>query len=80
MENKHEFLFKPYLWTGDGLIVLNMVEEELKFQTNWNILAKGFAGKLQAVQELQIAGISENMRNELTFYDFTSNSFTGFVF
>ena len=35
-----------------------------------------FTGKIQGVQEIQINGISENMRNELTFYDFSSNGFS----
>ncbi|HAB99866.1 MAG TPA: hypothetical protein DCE71_08600, partial [Parachlamydiales bacterium] len=32
-------------------------------------------GKVQCSQEIQIQGLSENMRNELTFYDFQSKQF-----
>jgi hypothetical protein len=72
----HSFILQPKLWAGEGVISLNMVEEELTFYTKWNISEKDFAVKIQAVQEIQIAGISENMRNDLTFYDFTSKNFS----
>ena len=74
-KNKHRFLFEPGRWEGKGVITLNMVEEELKFTTNWTILEADFAGKIPSVQEIQIHGISESMRNELDFYDFTSTNF-----
>ena len=76
MSFKHFFIFQPKPWIGDGIITLNMVEEKLNFLTKWSVNEKDFAGKIQSVQELQITGISENMRNELTFYDFTDNKFT----
>lgn len=71
----HIFLFKPKAWIGEGMITLNMVEEELFFYTKWNVLEND-CGKIRSVQELQISGISENMRNELTFFDFTDKNFS----
>lgn len=76
MKFKHIFIFQPRPWIGEGVITLNMVEEKLNFFTKWSITEPDFAGKIQSVQELQISGISENMRNELTFYDFTDNKFS----
>jgi hypothetical protein len=73
---KHIFLFEPKAWIGEGLITLNMVEEELNFFTKWNILDRDFVGKISSVQEIQINGIAENMRNDLTFFDFTDKSFS----
>jgi len=73
---KHDFILNPNNWIGEGTITLNMVEEELAFYTKWQVQTPDFAGKIVSSQELQITGIAENMRNELTFYDFTSNSFT----
>jgi len=73
---KHFFIFSPKPWMGEGVIILNMVEEQLNFVTKWQVNEKDFAGKIQSVQELQIAGISENMRNELTFYDFVEGKFS----
>ncbi len=75
-KNKHIFILKPKSWTGEGSITLNMVEEELNFTTIWQIMNKDQSGKIQCTQEIQIAGISENMRNEITFFDFTDKSFS----
>lgn len=72
----HTFLLKPNSWIGEGNITLNMVEEELSFYSKWQILDKDNSGKIQAVQEIQIGGISENMRNELTFFDFNAKHFS----
>jgi len=72
----HSFIFSPGTWHGEGKILLNMVEEELVFNTNWAVQNKDFAGKVGCVQEIQVQGLSENMRNELSFYDFQTKTFT----
>ena len=72
----HLFMFKPGLWLGEGKIVLNMVEEELKFYTKWNIQHRDFNNKIAGVQEIQINGITESMRNELVFFDFQEGAFS----
>ncbi len=72
----HTFIFSPGTWQGEGKILLNMVEEELVFNTNWTVQNQDFAGKVICAQEIQIQGLSENMRNELTFYDFQAKSFS----
>jgi hypothetical protein len=72
----HSFIFNSGNWTGEGKITLNMVEEDLFFNTNWFVQGKDFAGKVACAQEIQIHGLSENMRNELTFYDFNQKTFT----
>ncbi|HRW58273.1 MAG TPA: hypothetical protein P5048_01495 [Chlamydiales bacterium] len=69
----HTFLFNPGIWLGEGKIILNMVEEKLVFYTKWQIDKS--EDKTSGIQEIQIGGISENMRNELSFYDFTKSSF-----
>ncbi len=76
MKFNHTFIFSPKPWMGEGVITLNMVEEELGFFTKWNIQDKDFAGKIQSTQEIQISGIAENMKNELIFYDFSENKFS----
>ena len=73
---EHDFIKKPHSWIGEGNITLNMVEEDLNFYTKWQVSDKDEIGKIQAVQEIQIGGISENMKNELTFYDFTERKFS----
>lgn len=71
----HTFIFSPGTWYGEGKILLNMVEEELIFNTNWAVQNRDFTGKVTSAQEIQIQGLSENMRNELTFYDFQGSAF-----
>lgn len=75
-EEKHSFILSPGSWFGEGKIVLNMVDEDLTFFTTWNILSRDFSGKIPCVQDIQIQGLSDNMRNELTFYDFGVKSFS----
>lgn len=71
----HIFIFSPGLWTGEGKITLNMVEEELFFGTHWSVQDPDFSGKVSCAQEIRIQGFPENMRNELTFYDFQAGRF-----
>jgi hypothetical protein len=71
----HSFIFSPGTWYGEGKILLNMVEEELVFNTCWAVQNKDFAGKVSCAQEVQIHGLSENMRNDLSFYDFQNKTF-----
>ena len=71
----HSFIFSPGSWCGEGKILLNMVEEELPFNTAWAVQSEDFAGKIACMQEIQIHGLSEQMRNELTFSNFHSKQF-----
>jgi len=72
---KNLFILKPNTWVGEGKINLNMVEENLIFFTKWIVNKNDSIGKIAAVQEIQVDGISDNMKNELSFYDFSSKSF-----
>lgn len=72
----HSFIFSSGTWSGKGKIILNMVEEELPFDTVWSVQNKDFAGKVVCCQDIQIQGLSEGMRNELSFYDFQNKGFS----
>ena len=74
--SQHPFILLPGDWYGEGKIVLNMVEEFLPFSTSWNVTGRDYAGKIQCMQGIQIHGLSENMTNDLSFYDFQPNGFT----
>lgn len=76
MKDKHAFLFSPGKWVGEGKIILNMVAEELSFTMDWQIQEKDSSGKIECVQEITIDGLSEGMRNELVFYDFSPKIFS----
>ncbi len=71
----HDFILKKNSWIGEGNITLNMVEEDLDFYTKWEVSDNDPEKKITAVQEIQIGGISENMRNELTFFEFSPKTF-----
>ncbi len=72
---KHNFIFSPSVWLGEGKIQLNMVEEELPFYTKWNINSKDPEGKIECVQQIQVKGLSEMMHNQLWFSDFVTGNF-----
>lgn len=72
----HSFIFSPGSWCGEGKILLHMVDEELIFHTNWSVQNRDFAGKVVCAQEIQISGLAEGVRNELTFYDFRPKTFS----
>jgi hypothetical protein len=73
--NKHNFIFSPSTWLGEGKIQLNMVEEELPFYTKWNITQKNSDGKIECIQQIQVKGLSELMHNQLMFFDFSQGNF-----
>lgn len=64
--NIHDFLFKPGVWLGEGTIHLSVSEELLKFSTRWRIDSFKEGGPITAVQEIQIYGIDEIMKNKFT--------------
>jgi hypothetical protein len=74
--SKHTFIFTPGAWSGEGTIALNIMEDELHFCTNWTIQLRDCAGKVQSSQGIHIQGLSEHMRNELTFYNFQNKTFS----
>lgn len=71
----HSFILMPGDWIGEGKILLNMVEEELFFHTNWVVPLRDVTGKIACSQKIQVQGLSEHMQNELTFYEFDHQSF-----
>ncbi len=73
--SKHSFIITPGCWFGEGKIILNMMEEDLTFFTTWNVLGRDFAGKIQCVQDIQIQGLSEDMKNSLFFLIFNPKHF-----
>jgi hypothetical protein len=72
----HMFIFSSGTWFGEGKILLNMVEEELIFSTQWGVQTRDFSGKVACVQEIQIQGLTDRMSNNLTFYDFQTKTFS----
>ena len=75
MEKQHPFIFLPNHWLGEGKIQLNMVDEELQFFTRWTISSPDREGRVVALQEIQVKGLSDVMQNNFVFYDITPTSF-----
>lgn len=74
--NKHPFIFNSGTWVGEGKISLNTVDEELLFNTNWTVPHKDEAGKIACAQDIQVQGLGESMRNDLSFYNFRDGVFS----
>jgi hypothetical protein len=73
---QHQFLMTPSAWLGQGTIQLNMVAEELSFFTRWNVNHVNGEGKIESVQEIQVKGLSDVMRNEFFIYGLTAGEFS----
>ncbi len=71
----HNFLLEPKFWLGEGIIQLNMVEEELGFYTRWNISNANDAGEIECIQEIQIKGISDLMHNKFLISSVSNSQF-----
>jgi hypothetical protein len=71
----HSFILKPDSWLGEGKIQLNMVEEELRFFTRWNISPQNPEGKIECLQEIQVKGLSDIMMNQFMLSDLSSGEF-----
>lgn len=76
MTQQHLFLLSPSTWLGQGKIQLNMVSEELAFFTRWNVNLADGEGKIGSIQEIQVKGLSEVMRNEFFIYGLTNGEFS----
>ncbi len=71
---EHLFLLKPGLWLGEGTVTFTASPESLHFATKWEV--KEMAnGELQAVQQVEIRGLSERVVNRFLFFDITPTQF-----
>jgi hypothetical protein len=72
----HTFLFIPGYWLGEGKIVLNMMDDALPFFTRWKVSPQDEDGRIEATQEIQIAGLAETMHNAFRFSEVSAKGFT----
>lgn len=75
MTTGHHFLFSSKHWLGEGKIKLSLVEEELAFYTKWN-LGSSPAGEITALQEVEIHGVPDTMRNNFILTEVTPTNFS----
>ncbi len=72
---QHPFIFGLGNWIGEGKITVNVLQDEMPFNTNWSVQSIDVAGRISCSQSITIAGIEEGLRNDLTFYDIGESSF-----
>lgn len=75
MSDQHPFIFTPGAWLGEGKITLSMMEDKLPFYTRWKIPPADEGGRIASTQEIQIAGLSDLMHNQFSFYDISKKNF-----
>lgn len=73
---QHPFILESGNWYGEGSIQFSMMEEgKLPLTTHWVIPSPDKEGKIAAIQEIQVEGMNENMRNHFLFYNIEQEEF-----
>ncbi len=70
----HHFIFSPGVWLGEGTVLLNLAKEELKYVTKFTV-RKEKDSQIEVVQEIQIAGLSDLIKNQFYFYNIKPDRF-----
>lgn len=73
--SSHKFIFEPGVWLGEGKVNLSISDEMLKFSTRWNVEDPKKPGSICTLQEVQIKGLEDVMKNKLTFSNFSEGEF-----
>ncbi len=69
------FLLQSGIWLGEGKICLTSSDEELKFYTRWTVPPIDSSGMLECVQDIEISGISDKMRNVFSLSEIGEKKF-----
>lgn len=70
----HIFIFDSGIWLGKGVIKLNVAKEDLNFSMRWTI-EKEKKSQIIALQEIEISGIADVIKNQFYFYNIKPNRF-----
>jgi len=73
-QTKHQFLFTPSHWLGQGTVAFNTSQETIKFHTSWDV-SEGDGGIFQCRHDVELTGVTEHVVNNLTISDITSSEF-----
>jgi len=71
---KHDFIFKPGTWVGEGRVTFSTSPEHIHFYTKW-IISKEEQNAISCTQEVEMRGGGENVCNHFTFLDISDTSF-----
>lgn len=66
---KHQFIFNPGIWLGEGTITLSVSPEKLRFYARW-VIAKSALGVIHCQQRVEMVGREEDMFNQFEFSGF----------
>ncbi|MCB1084994.1 MAG: hypothetical protein KDK60_02720 [Chlamydiia bacterium] len=72
---KHPFILKPGRWLGEGKITLSTVEEVLPYYTRWTVPDRDDKGCIASMQEIEISGLADVMKNQFSFYNMNRKTF-----
>lgn len=71
---KHEFIFKPGQWIGEGKITINVSPERLRFYTRW-LIDPIEAQSICCQQHVEMEGRDENVFNRFLLSEINDKSF-----
>lgn len=71
---KHEFLFSPGQWIGEGRVTFSTSPEHLRFYTKWSI-EKGPQGNFNCQQHVEMESGQDHVFNTFLISHITSDSF-----
>lgn len=71
---KHQFIFRPGKWLGEGDVSFNTSSEKLHFYMRWEIAEKK-EGKLVCEQLVEMQGVNEKVRNRFILSEITPAAF-----
>jgi hypothetical protein len=70
----HAFIFEQGLWIGEGKITFSVSPEHIHFYTRWTV-EKVADHLIRSLQEVEMHGSDEKVKNEITFSEMTPHSF-----
>jgi hypothetical protein len=73
--SKHDFIFLPGNWIGEGKVAFSASPETLHFYTKW-VIEKGNGQEISASQIVEIQGNDPPMHNAFVFSDINPKNFS----
>lgn len=72
---KHNFIFLPGIWIGEGRVTFSESPEHLRFYTKWIIEKSDEENVIHCQHQVEMQGSDENVSNKFSFFNVTPNSF-----
>ncbi len=74
-KTKHEFIFSPSIWIGEGKITFSTSPEIIHFYTKWTCEQEVNNHGYISHQQVEMQGVEDNVFSKMSFLDVTSESF-----